>query len=56
MNYIDQKKARMVYQNLFDKYQSVHITLEDRICMANLEGPFIRKGMLIYNLKKSYYF
>jgi len=51
MNYIDQK-ARMVYQDWFDKYQSVHIKLRDRICMADLEGPFIRKGMLIYHLKK----
>ena len=51
MNYIDQK-ASVVYKDLFDKYQSVLITLEDRICMADLEGPFIRKGRLIYNLKK----
>lgn len=51
MNYIDQK-AKMVYRDWFDKYQSVHIKLRDRICMADLEGPFIRQGMLIYNLKK----
>lgn len=51
MNYIDQK-AKMVYRDWFDKYQSAHIKLKDRICMADLEGPFIRKGMLVYNLKK----